>query len=128
MKVFLVEDSQVVRERLRDMIAGIAGIELVAEVDNEDEAMQGICAVLPDVVILDLTLVGGSGMEVLRRIRLQPLSMLVIVLTNYSQPQYRKKCLNLGADYFLDKTKDISVLEELLNQLSWNLRMTEGTK
>lgn len=118
MKVFLVEDSKVVRERLRDMMAGIAGVELVAEVDNEDDAMRDICAVLPDVVILDLTLVGGSGMEVLRRIRLQPLSMLVIVLTNYSQPQYQKKCLELGADYFLDKTKQISELGELLTQLA----------
>lgn len=116
MKIFLVEDSQVVRERLRGTLACIPDIELVAEVDNEDDAIQGICAVLPDVVILDLTLVGGSGMEVLRRIRLQPLSMLVIVLTNH--PQYQKKCLELGANYFLDKTKEISVLEELLTQLA----------
>ena len=118
MKVFLVEDSQVVRERLRGMMACIPEIELVAEVDNENDAMLGICAILPDVVILDLTLAGGNGMEVLRRIRLQPLSTRVIVLTNYSQPQYQKKCLELGANYFLDKTNDISVLEELLTRLA----------
>lgn len=118
MKIFLVEDSQEVRERLCSMIKGIPDIELVAEVDNEDDAVQGICSLLPDVVILDLTLTGGSGMEVLRRIRLQPLHMQVIVLTNYSYPQYRKKCLDLGADYFLDKTKDIAELGELLSKLS----------
>ena len=117
MKVFLVEDSKVVRERLRGMMACIPDIELVAEVDNEGDAMRGICTVLPDVVILDLTLVVGSGMEVLRRIRLQPISILVIVLTNYSQPQYQKKCLELGADYFLDKSKEIPELGELLTRL-----------
>ena len=67
-------------------------------------------------------------MEVLRRIRLQPLSTRVIVLTNYSQPQYQKKCLELGADYFLDKTKDISVLEELLTQLAGTFKNDRGNK
>lgn len=118
MKTFLVEDSQEVRERMSGMIARIPGICPVAVEDNEDDAVRGICAILPDVVILDLTLAGGSGLEVLRRIKLQPFPMRVIVFTNNSNPQYQKKCLDLGADYFLDKTNGISVLEKLLIQLA----------
>jgi len=122
MKVFLVEDSKAVRERLRGMLANIPDIELVAEADNEEEAIQGIYSFLPDVVILDLTLAAGSGMGVLRRIRLQPLILRVIVLTNFTSPKYREKCVELGADYFLDKTHEISEFEALLIQMSGSLK------
>ncbi len=118
MKVFLVEDSPAVCEGLRGMMAGIPGVDVVAEADNEDDAVQGIGLLRPDTVILDLTLAKGSGIGVLRRIRSQALAVRVIVLTNYNQPQYRNKCLDLGADYFLDKTKDISELEALLPKLA----------
>ena len=117
MKTFLVEDSQDVCERLCSLMACIPDVELVAVEDNEDDAVRGIGTLQPDVVILDLTLSGGSGLEVLRRIRLQPFFVRVIVFTNNSSPQYRKKCFDLGADYFLDKTKGISMLEELLIRL-----------
>ena len=122
MKVFLVEDSQTVRERLCGMLACIPGIALVGEADNEDDAMQGISAVLPDAVILDLTLVGGNGMGVLRRIREESLNTQVIVLTNYSNPLTRRRCLDAGADYFLDKSNEISKLEEVLAQFVETLK------
>lgn len=128
MKTFLAEDSQIVRERMRGMIACIPDIELIAEATNENDAVSGIFALLPDLVILDLSLDGGNGMEVLRRIKLQPFAIRVIVFTNSSSPHHRKKCLNLGADYFLDKTMGISRLEELLIQLSAELKMNQGNQ
>ena len=118
MKVFLVEDSLAVRERLRGMIACIPGIELVGEAAKEDDAMREIGASLPDVVILDLTLASGSGFGVLRRIRLQPLNMRVIVLSNFTDPRCREKCITSGADYFFDKTNEITKLEDSLLHLA----------
>ena len=118
MKVFLVEDSLMIRERLRSMIASIPSIELVGEAGNEIDAVRGICRSCPDVVVLDLTLEKGNGMEVLRRAKEQALPGLVIVLTNYSYPQYLKKCMALGADYFLDKSREIEKLSELLVSLA----------
>ena len=121
MRVFVVEDSAVIRERLREMLGNIPGIELAGEVDNEADAMQIIRTLQPDVVILDFTLTSGSGLGVLRRIRMQPLPIRVIVLTNDVYPQYRKKCMDAGADYFLDKSRDIAELGNLL------LRLADGT-
>lgn len=114
MKALIVEDSPEICERLHNMIDGIPGIELVGDADNENDAVRDICAIQPDLVILDLTLASGSGMEVLRRIKLQAFHCVTIVLTNYAYPQYRKKCMELGADYFLDKSWDIEMLSELL--------------
>ena len=118
MKVFLVEDSPVIRERLRSMIASIPNIELAGEADNEIDAVRGIYKVCPDVVILDLILAKGSGMEVLRRVKEQALSSLVIVLTNQGYSQYQKKCMGLGADYFMDKSRESGKLNELLASLA----------
>ena len=98
MKIRLVEDSQVVREHLRSMMTCISDIDQVAEVDNEDDAMHEIFANTPDVVILDLTLIGGRGINVLRWIRLQTLSILVIVMTNH--PQCKKSVLSWGRTIF----------------------------
>lgn len=118
MKIFLVEDSAVIRERLRGMIAAIPDIELAGEADNEADAVRGICALCPNIVILDLVLASSSGIEVLRQIRKQSLSGLVIMLTNNGYPQYRKKCMELGADYFMDKSQEIETLSGLLVKLA----------
>lgn len=118
MEALLVEDSPEIRERLRNMIDGIPCLKLVGNVDNEADAVRDIGAAQPDLVILDLTLASGNGMEVLRQIKLQGFAGMVIVLTNYAYPQYRKKCMGLGADYFLDKSQEIEILNELLVSLA----------
>jgi DNA-binding NarL/FixJ family response regulator len=118
MKVFLVEDSLVVRDRLRGMLASIADVELAGEADNEADAVREIYAVRPDVVILDFSLASGNALGVLNQIRNRPIAICAIVLTNYAYPQYREKCMALGADYFLDKTSGIKTLEELLTGLA----------
>ncbi len=114
MKIFLVEDSLDIRERLRVLIRDIANTEIIGEADNQEEALQGICQLLPDVVILDLHLAGGNGMSALQQIKQKRPGTLVIVLTNHGYPQYRKRCLELGADYFLDKTSGIKAMLGIL--------------
>lgn len=100
------------------MTDGIQNIEFVGCAENEADAVRDICAMEPDLVIMDLTLASGSGMEVLRQIKLQTFPGTVIILTNYAYPQYQKKCMELGADYFLDKSRDIETLSELLSSLA----------
>jgi DNA-binding NarL/FixJ family response regulator len=117
MKVFLVEDSPAIRERLHDVVSLVEGTQLMAEAATEHDAVQGILALRPDVVILDLTLATGSGIEVLRKIKAALPTLKVIVLTNKTEPQYRKKCMALGADRFLDKSRDFGSLHAHLSAL-----------
>ena len=100
------------------MLESIPGVELAGEMDSEAEAVHSICTLRPDVVILDFMLTSGNGLGVLRGIRMQPLPIRVIVLTNDVYPQYRKKCMDAGADYFLDKSRDIEALGNLLSRLA----------
>lgn len=107
-------------ERLRGMVGCIQGMELVGEADNEVDAMRGMSASSPDLVVLDLNLAagGGNGMDVLRQIRQQPTRCTVIVLTNYFNPLYQKKCMELGADYFMDKSQELDELGGLLANMA----------
>lgn len=118
MRVFVAEGSAAIRERLRGMLERIPGVALVGEVDNEAEAARDICALHPDVVILDFSLASGNGLGLLRRIRMQRLPIWLIVLTNEVYPPYRKKCMDAGADYFLDKSRDTEMLCNLLSRLA----------
>ena len=117
MKVLIVDDSKIVCNGLREMLINIADLVVVGEAHNADEAVKAISELKPDVVILDIRLPGPSGIEVLKDIRDKKLPIRVIMLTNYPYPQYRKKCEELGADYFFDKVTEIEKVTEVIEQL-----------
>lgn len=121
-----MEDSAAIRERLRDMLERIPHVELAGEADNENDAMRDICRIQPDAVILDFSSASGNSLSLMHRIKLQSLSIRVIVLTNNAYPQYRKKCMESGADYFLDKSRDIGVLSDLLSGLAEETELDIG--
>lgn len=113
MKVFLVEDSAAIRARLHLRVAE-AGASVVGEADNQHDAIHGICSNPPHLVILDLALAEGNGVEVLRCVKSSFPQTKVIILSNYSSAPYRSKCSQLGADYFLDKNQEFEALGPLL--------------
>jgi DNA-binding NarL/FixJ family response regulator len=119
--VFIVDDSQALRERLVSMFAEIEGVEVLGQARNVAEALEGVRALRPGVVILDIQMPGGSGIDVLREIKQAADPPVVLMLTNHAFPQYRRKCMELGADYFLDKTRDFHRLPEIFRQLSERL-------
>lgn len=115
-RVFVVEDSELIRKRLFSMLSGMQGVEIVGHSDTAADAIAGIRSVMPDVVVLDIKLKNGSGIEVLRVIKQRLVQVTVIMLTNYATDEYRKKCLEAGADYFLDKTNEFERLCPIINQ------------
>ena len=118
MKIFIADDSDVVVERLTAMLAEIPRVKIVGCADSPKEALESIHKTQPDVVILDIHLKGGSGMEILPQIKKGGDSPLVIILTNYPFPHYRKKCFESGADYFFDKYNEFYKLVDILSALT----------
>ena len=119
MNVFIVDDSAIVREKLAAMLSDIAGVHCIGQAGNAGDAIRSIAELEPDAVILDIRLGNGcNGMDVLEQVKKQPPSPIVIMLTNYPYPQYRKKCLALGADYFFDKVTEIEQVSELFDRLT----------
>jgi DNA-binding NarL/FixJ family response regulator len=118
MNVFIVDDSEIVVNKLMTMLSGIAGVEYAGHAKNTLDAIRSIVEIKPDVVVLDIRLNGGdNGMDVLTRIKKENPPPKVIMLTNYPYPQYLEKCRALGADFFLDKVTEIEKLCETVNQL-----------
>jgi DNA-binding NarL/FixJ family response regulator len=114
MKVFIVDDSKIVRDGLKKMIEGMDGVEMVGTAHNAQDAIHSISELKPNAVILDIRLPGPSGIKILKDIRKKKLPFKVIILTNYPYPQYRKKCEELGADYFFDKVTEIEKVSDTL--------------
>jgi DNA-binding NarL/FixJ family response regulator len=115
LRVLLVEDSPVLAARLRETLATLEQVAVVATVDNEQDATEWVRASLIDVLILDLLLKNGSGFGVLRGLGTH--RPVVIVLTNYALPEYRETALRLGVDHFLNKAADCDRLAELIGSL-----------
>ena len=75
--------------------------------------MESISRLQPDAVILDIRMPGGSGIDVLKKIKKNYPSTLVIMFTNYPTAQYRKRCLDLGTDFFFDKSTEFDKIPNL---------------
>jgi DNA-binding NarL/FixJ family response regulator len=119
-RVFLVEDSSVIRDRLFALLNAIPGVAVKGCAIDAPSAVTAILANPPDVVVLDLQLKGSSGLDVLRSLHDAHPALTVIILTNYATPEYRKRCLEAGARFFLDKTHEFESLPGILGQLKSN--------
>ena len=111
---FIVEDSQQIRERLAALLTQTDGIAIVGEADTPKAAVEGILRTKPDSVILDIHLLGGSGLEVLKTVHPIAPSTVFVVLTNYPNPQYRRIFSNAGASAFLDKSTEFDLVAKAI--------------
>ncbi|MBT1697541.1 response regulator transcription factor [Fulvivirgaceae bacterium PWU4] len=120
-KVVTVEDSLVVAERVQSLLVELANIRFLGNARSVPEALELISSKKPDVVILDIHLgeqhPGGNGLHLLITLRRQYRRMKLMMLTNLTDPQYRRTCMTLGADYFFDKSNDFDKVSEVLKNI-----------
>ena len=119
LRVVLVEDSPIIRDRLIESLTATGKIEVVGHADSETTAVAALAAGAWDAVILDLQLKQGTGLGVLKALAAgRPAGAKVIVLTNYAIPQYRDRSLALGADYFFDKSREYDRVRNVLEEMA----------
>jgi DNA-binding NarL/FixJ family response regulator len=118
MTVYIVDDSDVMRERLAELISEIGDIKLTGQSANPFDALQSIKAQHPDIVILDIRLPGKSGIDVLKDIKKESPPTIVIMITNYPYRQYRQGCMAAGADYFFSKIEEFEMIAQALRRIS----------
>jgi DNA-binding NarL/FixJ family response regulator len=117
LKVYVVEDSPAVRETLYAMLSDIPGVKVIGYAADEAAAIEGIALLLPDVVILDLHLLYGTGFNVLTRVKKHQPEIKVVVLSNYASAMYVSGCKQAGADFFFDKSFQFMLVGKVLAQL-----------
>jgi len=118
MKVFIADDSLEIRNRIITMLSDLETVDMIGEAENVEDAIKSIREIKPDVVILDIRMPGGSGIDVLENIDKRNRVPVVIMLTNYPYPQYRKKCMDAGADFFFDKSGEFEKVIEVVGGIS----------
>jgi DNA-binding NarL/FixJ family response regulator len=112
-KVFLADDSALIRDRIAAMLQS-SGMAIVGQAGTPQGAIDGILAARPDAVVLDVQLEGGSGLEVLHAVRQTARAVAFVVFSNNAAPAYRKRYLAAGAARFLDKTTEADQLVQAL--------------
>ncbi len=119
MSVLLVEDAVPVRERLRGLIIERPILRVAAEADTVAEAKRLFDTVRPGAVLLDLALLGGSGTDVLKYIRSGDGGhCVVIILSNYLEPETYNHCSELGAEFLFNKSDEFEQAIETLHALA----------
>lgn len=117
MNIFIVEDSKIVSDALQAMLSEIPGAKVIGHAVDEQSAIEQIGAAHPDMVILDISLRPGSGINVLKVIKKHNPAVKVMILTNCTDKIYVNSCMSAGADYFFDKTFEFMCVGAVLRRL-----------
>jgi DNA-binding NarL/FixJ family response regulator len=116
--LFIADDSDLVRERLSTLLSQLDNVEVVGHAGTVQNAIGGIQRLKPDVVVLDMKMPGGCGIDVLEHIKRGGSGPVVIMLTNYPYPQYEHRCIDAGADFFFDKSREFELAVQAIERLA----------
>jgi DNA-binding NarL/FixJ family response regulator len=120
LRVLIADDSGPVAEMLRELISEAGRIEVIGTADSEVSTLAAIRSLAPDAVVLDLQLKGGSGTDVIRAVRADArlAATHLLVTSNHTSPQLKAGCLELGAEAYFDKVKELRELGARLAALA----------
>lgn len=120
LRVFIADDSPPVADMLTELIAQPGKVEVVGIGETESATIASIERMKPDVVVLDLQLKTGSGANVIRAVRANAAlsAVRLVVTSNHTSPQMKSGCLELGADDYFDKVKEIGALTARISEIA----------
>jgi DNA-binding NarL/FixJ family response regulator len=113
-KILLIDDSELIGSKVLDLLSTISAVELLSQAKSVKEGLRACEEEKPDIVFLDINLPDGSGIGLLKELKIRQPHIRVIMLTNSADSFYRHKCAELKAEYFLDKTKDFDLIPKLV--------------
>ena len=120
LRVLIADDSPPVAEMLKELLEEPGRVEIVGWADSQDAVLDAVHLTRPDVVILDLQLRTGSGTDVIRAVRADAslAGTKILVTSNHVSPPLRAGCLELGADGYFDKVKELQRLVAAVSDLA----------
>lgn len=117
-KVMLVDDHAVVRAGYQMLLQNSPEIEVIAEASSGEEAYQLYCSHNPDVVVMDLSLPGMSGIETIKRICLRDNKARILVFSMHEEIVFVEQALQAGAKGYITKSTDPQLLVDAISILS----------
>ena len=118
-QIALVDDHRLFRSGIAALIDSFGGYNILFEAAHGQELIRSIdSGLVPDIILLDINMPGMGGIEMLRKLSVkQMIKPVVIMLTNNTFAGYRDECMRLGADYFLDKSRDFLMIPSIVEKV-----------
>jgi len=117
-RILLVDDHEMVRDALADVLSADPDIEVVAQADTAEEALQRLRKTPVDIVVLDVRLAGMSGIEASSLITKKYPEVGVLILTSYPDEQAMVSAFAAGALGFINKESSHSLLREAIRSVA----------
>jgi two-component system, NarL family, invasion response regulator UvrY len=102
-RILIADDHELVRDGLRQILVGVSDFQVVAEAASGDEVLILIKAGEPDLVLLDMSMPGLSGINLIKRLKLERPKLRILVLSMHGERQYAARALKAGASGYLTK-------------------------
>lgn len=116
--VYLADDHSIVREGIRALVASAPDMEVVGEASDGDEALRQLPKCQPGVFLMDMSMPGCSGLELIERVRRRAPETQILVLSMHREDLYATRTIRAGARGFITKTRPPAELLEALRKVA----------
>lgn len=114
--LLIIDDAKLIRDELKSAIKSKTGYDNFLEAESVKSAIKLLNEYKPEFIVIDLALPDGSGFEILEEVKRTLPKSKAIILTNYPYEQFKEKALQMGADYFFDKSSEfLKVIDIVVN-------------
>jgi DNA-binding NarL/FixJ family response regulator len=117
-RVVLADDHAIVREGLKRIVGDVADLEVVGEAADAPGVMERVRSLEFDVLVLDLSMPGRSGMELIKQVRAEKPRLRILVLSMHQETQYAVRAIKSGASGYLTKESAPGQLEEAIRKVA----------
>jgi DNA-binding NarL/FixJ family response regulator len=117
-RLVIADDHAIVREGLKRLVGGAAGVELVGEAADGTEVMREVREKEFDVLVLDLSMPGRSGMELIKLVKSERPKLRILVLSMHQELQYAVRAIKSGASGYLTKESAPAELEQAIRKIA----------
>ena len=117
-RIVIADDHAIVREGLKRIVGAVADMQVLGEAANGTEVMAQVRALDFDVLVLDLSMPGRSGMELIKQIKAEKPRLRILVLSMHQELQYAVRAIKSGASGYLTKESAPALLEQALRKVS----------
>ena len=125
-KIFIVEDHPVFREGLVQIIGGEKDLDVCGEAGDASQALRAIARLQPDLVLVDITLPGKSGLELIKELRSQNRPVKILVVSMHDEALYADRVLRAGGDGYIMKQEDPEeIVHAIRDVLSGHIYVSE---
>ncbi|HYU68072.1 MAG TPA: response regulator transcription factor, partial [Burkholderiales bacterium] len=102
-RIVVADDHTIVREGLKQVLSSASDFSIVGEAQNGHEVLERVRELVFDVLLLDLSMPGRSGIELIKQVHAEKPRLRILVLSMHQEPQYAVRALKAGASGYLTK-------------------------